>query len=520
MSRWSALRPGSTPWLVRHEIRLAWRGIGSRRVSLLLSLLALLAVGAHVGAWFLVRHWPAGALPPIATYLLGGAVWVCISLMLSQGILGSVTALFDRGDLDLLLSSPIPTRHVFMARALGIAFNAVVLYLALLAPIADVGLFAGHPALLAIYPTMIGLALAVAALGIAVTLLLVGLIGARRARTFAQVLGTLVGAAFFLCTQGPNMLGPAASRAFTSRVLHWTEPGGPLALDSLVWLPARAMQGEPLPLLGVFSTGALALWLVVGLAHKRFLAGTQESVGGSARRGQATRRAGAARFGGGLGRNVLVKEWRLILRDPQLISQTLMQVFYLLPTMFLLLRSETKALALVVPGVVFLASSLVGSLAWITVAAEDAPDLLGASPNPMSRLRVLKLLAALLPVWALVSPVLVWLAITQPTLALVFLFCVAGGTVSVGIGQVWYPRQGKRTDMKRRMQGHGVLGIVELVVIVGWVATAWTLSARPLWSPLALAVAAFGSGAVWLLGRSRRQDSNVGGHGDAARIAA
>ena len=516
MSRWAAPRPGSTPWLVRHEIRLAWRGSRGKRARLVLSLLALVAAGAHVGAWFLVRHWPEGSLPPIATYLLGGAVWVCISLMLAQGILGSVTALFDRGDLDLLLSSPIPTRHVFMARALGIAFNAVVLYLALLAPIADVGLFAGHPALLAIYPTMIGLALAAAALGIAVTLLLVRLIGARRARTVAQVLGTLVGAAFFLCTQGPNMLGPVASRAFTSRVLRWTEPGGPLALDSLVWLPARSMQGEPLPLLAVLATGAIAVWAVVGLAHERFLAGTQESVGGSTRRSLEAPHTGSARFGSGLWRNVLRKEWRLILRDTQLISQTLMQMFYLLPTMFLLLRSETRSLALAVPGVVFLASSLVGSLAWITVAAEDAPDLLGASPNSMTHLRVLKMLAALLPVWLLVSPVLAYLAIDSPRLALIFLFCLAGSTLSVGIGQIWYPRQGKRTDMKRRMQGHGVLGIIEFVVVAGWVATAWCLCAHPLWSPLALSVAALGSGAVWLLGRSHREDGN----GDAARIAA
>jgi ABC-2 type transport system permease protein len=513
MSRWFAPRPGSTPWLVRHEIRLAWRGVGGKRAWLLLSLLGLLAVAAHVGAWFLVRHWPTGALPPAATYILGAAVWICISLMLAQGILGSVTALFDRGDLDLLLSSPIPTRSVFMARALGIAFNAVVLYLGLLAPIADVGLFAGHPALLAIYPTMIGLALLVAALGIAVTLLLVRLIGARRARTAAQLLGTLVGAALFLCSQGPNMLGPAAARAVTLRVLHWAEPGGPLALDSLVWLPARAMQGEPLPLLAVFATGTVALWGVVGLAQGRFLAGTQESVDGSARRGQAAPRAGSVRFRVGLWQTVLVKEWRLILRDTQLISQTLMQMLYLLPMMFLMLRGENRSLALTVPAVVFLASSLVGSLAWITVAAEDAPELLGSSPNSMTQVRVLKVLAALLPVWLLVSPVMAYLAAVRPSLALIFAFCVAGGTVSTGAGQIWYPRQGKRTDMKRRAQGHGVVTIVELMVVAGWVATAWSLSARPVWAPLALLVAGLGSGAVWLLGRSRRND-------DSARNAA
>jgi ABC-2 type transport system permease protein len=501
--------PGTTAWLVRHEVRLAWRGTGRRRLRLLLPILALLAVAAHVGAWFLVRSWPPGPLPPVATMILGAAAWTCISLMLSQGILQSVTALFDRGDLDLLLSSPIPTRSVFTARCLGIAFNAGVLYLCLLAPIADVGPLLGHPGLLAVYPAMAGLSMAVAAAGIALTLLLVRLIGARRARTAAQVLGTLVGAAFFLGTQLPNVMGPSASRSLVALLARWTAPGGPLEPASAAWLPARALQGEPAALLAVLALGVGGLWLVVGLAHRRFLAGTQESLAGGARRARAAPRAGSVRFRAGSARNVLFKEWRLILRDPQLISQTLMQVLYLLPTFALLLRAETRSLSLAMPSLVLLASSLAGSLAWITVAAEDAPELLGSSPNSMTRLRVLKVLAALLPVWLLMAPVLAYLAIATPAQAPIFAFCLAGGTVAAGAGQIWYPRQGKRTDMKRRTQGHTVVSVLEFVVIGGWAATAWCLSAHPAWTPLALAVAGLGSTAIWWLGRAGRDDAGA-----------
>lgn len=235
--------PGTTAWLVRHEVRLAWRGVGRRGIGLLLALLAVLAVAAHVGAWFVVRSWPSGAPPPIATLIFGAAAWLCISLMLSQGILQSVTALFDRGDLDLLLSSPIPTRSVFMARGLGIAFSAGVLYMCLLAPIADVGPFVGHVELLAIYPTMVGLAMTVAALGITLALLLVRLLGARRARTAAQVLGTLVGAAFFLCTQLPNVMGPSGSRALAVRLEQWIAPGGPPGPKSIHLAASASVPG-------------------------------------------------------------------------------------------------------------------------------------------------------------------------------------------------------------------------------------------------------------------------------------
>jgi ABC-2 type transport system permease protein len=501
-----AARPGSASWLIRHEVRQAWRVTGGKRIKVLLVMLSLLSVALHVGAYALLRQWPAGDLPPGAALVLGGVTWCCISFMLSQAILLSVSALFDRGDLDLLLSSPLPTRSVFVARGLGIATSVAGLYLFLLAPLADVGVFLGHAKLLAIFPALLGLALAMTALGLWLTLALVRLLGARRARTAAQLLGTLVGAALFLCSQLPNMLGPARLRQLIVGLMRWAEPGGPLALDSAVWIPARALEGAPLPLLAVALAGVGGFWLVIQRAHSRFLAGTQESVSGSARRGLAAPRAGTTRFTAGLWRNVLLKEWRLILRDPQLIAQVLLQVAYLMPMMFIALRGGSRPLALLVPAAVYLASSLASSLAWITVAAEDAPELLGSAPTSPSRLRMLKVVAALLPVWLLLSPLLAYLPGESLRMALVFVFCLAGGTVSTAMAQIWYPRQGKRTDMKKRMQGHVVVGMVELLVIAGWTATAYCLIAALRFAPLALLAALLGSGLTWMLGRSGRED--------------
>ena len=506
MSGRFAARPGSTAWLIRHEMRLAWRGVGGKRATVLLVVLAILSVALHVGAWSLLRHSPEGAWPPIVAYLLGGAAWLCITLMLAQAIAASVMALFDRGDLDLLLSSPLPTRNVFLARGLGIAANLPVIYLFFLAPLADVGPFVGHANLLAIYPALLAISLAVTALALALTLLLVRWLGARRARGVAQVIGSLVGAAMFLVFQIPNVAGPEFTRHMVGRLMGWAQPGGPLALDSPLWWPARALQGDLLPMLAIAALGAGAFWAVVGLAHRRFLDGTQESVTGSARRGLASPRAGATRFRAGLRRNMLVKEWRLIARDPQVIMQTLMQVLYMMPAMFLIVRSTSQALALLVPMVVYIASMLASNIAWLTVAAEDAPELLGTAPVTMGRLRALKVLAALLPVWLLVSPLIAWLAWQHPLEASIFVACLAGGTLSVGAAQVWYPRQGKRTDLKKRMQGHGILGVLELAVVLSWGGLAYCLGAAPAWTPLALLLAALGSGAIWFLGRARREE--------------
>lgn len=501
-------RPGSTLWLIRHELRLSWRGVGGKGIKLLLVLLLLLGIALHAGAYGILEKWPQGDMPAWALFALGGAAYVVISLMLSQAILQSVTALFDRGDLDLLLASPLPTRSVFMARGLGIAISVVGLYLFMLAPLANVGLFTGHANLLAIYPTLLSLALGVTALGIWLTLLLVRWLGARRARTVAQVLGSLVGAGMFLASQAQNMLGEAQRKQLVVMLMRWIAPGGPLSEDSVFWLPARALRGELLPLLAVMAIGVGAFWAVIGLAHQHFLAGTQESVSGSARRGLAAQPAGSVRFRAGLARNVLLKEWRLILRDPQLITQTLLQLLYLTPMLFIAMRGDGQSAVMLMPAVIWLATSLVGSLAWITVAAEDAPELLGTAPASLTRLRWFKLLAALVPVWVLVSPLLILLPGHDWRQALIFLFCLVGGTLSVGMGMIWYPRQGKRTDMKTRMKGHGVVGLLEGLLTLGWAGLAYCLSSPTAlkWAPAPLVAVVLGMAVTWVLGRSRRAD--------------
>ena len=503
-------RPGTTAWLVRHELRLGWRTLGGNKATLSLALLVITNIGLHVGAWYVMRGWDAGALPPMATYILGAAAWFVILLMLSQAIAASVLALFDRGDLDLLLTSPLPTQAVFMARGLGIAANVSVLYLFLLAPVADVGLVTGHPGLLAIYPTVLALALAVSSIGLWLTLGLVRALGARRARTVAQVLGSLVGAAMFLLSQASNALGRDNVRHVFAQLARWAQPGGPLAVDSALWWPSRALLGDPVPLLAIAGVGVLLFLAVVRLAHRRFLAGTQESVDGSARRTADAPRAGSARFRGGLWRIVLVKEWRLIVRDPQVISQTLMQLVYMTPMMFVIGRSANALTPLLVPAVVYLASSLATNIAWITVAAEESPELLGTSPVPMSQLRWIKILAALLPVWVLVSPLAAWLAWAAPAQALVFVACLLGSTLTIGASQVWYPRQGKRGDLKKRAQGNGGLGLIELLAVASWAWLAWCLGAALAWAPAALGAAAASSGAIWLLGRAPRASDAAG----------
>ena len=202
--------------------------------------------------------------------------------------------------------------------------------------------------------------------------------------------------------------------------------------------------------------------------------------------------------------NVLTKEWRLIIRDPNLIAQTLLQMLYLLPLIFVIFRRGEMAL-LVVPSTVMLGSTLAGSLAWLTIAAEDAPELVGLAPVPMSRIRWFKALAAVIPVWILVSPILFYLLVNNIVYALVFAVCVAGGTLSAGLTNVLCPRKGDRKNMKKRSQGNFLIGISEVITAFGWAGLSYALLAAPWFALLALIFVPVGPITAWFMVKSSRE---------------
>jgi ABC-2 type transport system permease protein len=474
------LKVGTWPWLLRHEMRLQWRGIGGARLWLVALFGGVLYAALHLAEWAMLRGLDMVTLPPI-TVVIGGAItWLVITLMLSQAIMLSVSALFDRGDLDLLLSSPLSPRTVFTVRGLGIAVGCTALYFGLVSPFANMGILLGKVNLLAIYPAMISMGLLVTAIGLLITLALVRLIGARRARVAAQLLGALIGAVMFLGTQVQSMFGQETRNQIAMWLKNAIGPNELLAPDSFIWFPFRAFLGNPISLLSFTFVGVGAFLLVTNLAHQRFLSGTQESVTGSGTKSN-TSRTTAAHFSGGknsLTHAVLIKEWKLIWRDPQLLAQTFLQILYLMPLVFVVFRKNTD-LSLIVPSTIFLASSLAGSLAWITVAAEDAPELIGCAPVNITQVRWLKTLAALIPVWVLISPIFIFLCTNNLSWALIFLVCVGASTIGAGVSHIWYPRSGDRKNMKHRAKGSVLVSMLEAMSAAGWAGLAYCLMITP-----------------------------------------
>ena len=82
---------------------------------------------------------PAGAMDPRLAIFTTLALAAIATLMLSSALKASVMALFERGDLDLLLSSPLSSRSIFTVRLLGVIMSGAALYLFLFGPLVHVG---------------------------------------------------------------------------------------------------------------------------------------------------------------------------------------------------------------------------------------------------------------------------------------------------------------------------------------------------------------------------------------------
>jgi ABC-2 type transport system permease protein len=169
------------------------------------------------------------------------------------------------------------------------------------------------------------------------------------------------------------------------------------------------------------------------------------------------------------------KEWTLLARDPWLMSQTLMQMLYLLPPALLLwrsFRSGTTALIVLVPVIVMAAGQLAGGLAWLSISGEDAPDLVATAPIPARGLLWAKIEAVMIAVVVLFSPFVLALGLASPWVASV----AAGGVLIAAAAatdiQLCFRVQARRSQFRRRQTSSRIATFAEAFSSISWAATA------------------------------------------------
>ena len=499
---------GTTAGLVFHELRLSWRaalarsGGGVRGLVIICSVILAFTGFAGVPLGYVLRHYqlPISRLTIILSDL---GLLAIASLMVSQTLSTATESLYQRGDLDLLFTAPIPPRRTLAGRFMALAVTVFLTFALMVSPLLIPVAIISHPTWLAFYLVLASTALGAAAMGLALSTFLFRLIGARRTRAVAQVIAAIIGASFFLVSQVNTFVGKSQSQGI------WAQAKA-LALDESFKLPPgadiplRAMIGEPLFLLG-YTLGAVILFFAVSSwLGDRFAADAAMASGADT--ANAPTKAQAARWETSAFRAIFRKEVRLLWRDAALVSNVLLRTLYLIPLAYLVIRSARGDTGLVLAaaagGLTFMAGQVAGTLAWITISAEEAHDLLAGSPTRQGIIRQAKLAAAYLPLVIFLAPLLAYLVWVAPVVGGFALGGCIASAITCGLINIWYQKPSKRKDFRRRKGSSWFATLAEASVaaLIGLATTFATLGNVWALLPSLLAI-----GLMMLLRRSEAQ---------------
>jgi ABC-2 type transport system permease protein len=382
--------------------------------------------------------------------------------------------------------------------------------LLLAAPVINILTWLGGLHWLAGYGVIAALAMGAVAVAIVLTVALFHTIGPRRTRLCAQIVAAVIGASFAIGVQLAAILSYGIPSRFvflqSAAVTRYAPDAG-----STLWWPARAILGDLLALAVVFGIGAIMLTATICVFAPRFgrlalaTAGVSQPPARQGRRASGFRRTSPRRA-------LRSKEWTLLQRDPWLMSQSLMQLLYLLPPAFLLRHGfygGGGAVALLVPILIMAAGQLAGGLAWLAISGEDAPDLIASAPVTNAYVLRAKTEAVTGVLAIVFGPFVVALAVVAPIFALVTALGVASAAASATSIQFWFRIQAKRSYLRRRQTSSRIATFAEALSSCSW-AGAGALAVASTWlavipGVIGLAIVA----GVWIIspaaGQSRRR---------------
>jgi len=336
--------PASVMWFAGHELRLAWREMlgmltaGRRRRSRsVLLLLIVFVIFLHLPAYAVVGRF-ADVQTPLdqsTAIVITASIFLAWALVLSQAIESVTRVFYARADLDLIMSSPAPLTNLFSVRIAAIALTVTLMAMLLATPFVNVLVIGGGARWFSAYAVVIAMGLSASACAIAITVGLFQLCGPAKTRLVAQIISAVTGAGFVIALQVAAILSYGTLSRFAVLTSDAAAAFAPAA-NSIVWWPARAMLGDVQALVPLLAGGLILLGLTMAIFSPRF----SNYVASTAPSTRARRKKIARPFRAGSRRKALRrKEFILLWRDPWLVSQTLMQLLYLLPPALMLWRS-------------------------------------------------------------------------------------------------------------------------------------------------------------------------------------
>jgi ABC-2 type transport system permease protein len=498
-------------WFARHEIRLAWRewlammtGRRQRKRGAVIGLIAFAAI-MHLPAYAVIGRFAnlEAPLDKSTLIVITATILLAWALMLSQAIESVTRVFYARADLDLIMSSPVALANIFSVRIAAIALSVIAVALLLSTPFVDVLVIGGGARWFAAFGVVIAIGLSASAVAIAVTIWLFRLIGPGRTRLVAQIVAAIVGAGFVIALQIAAILSYGTLSRFA---ILTSDAAAAFAPDeaSMIWWPARAALGDGETLLLLLAGGLLLLGAVMAIFSARF---ADTAIGVSAHAAPSQQASRVRSFRANSRQQALRrKEFVLLRRDPWLISQTLMQLLYLVPPALMLWRSfsdSSTAIVLITPVIVMAAGQLSGGLAWLTISGEDAADLVATAPLPPSRVIHAKIEVVLIAIGVTFAPLLIALVFASLLQAAVTALGVAVASISATAIQLWFRVQARRSQFRRRQTSSRLATFAEAFSSIGWAATAALALTMPIGAAITGLITAAILAATWTISPRR-----------------
>jgi ABC-2 type transport system permease protein len=409
----------------------------------------------------------------VSLIVITSGIILSFSLMLSQAMESVTRGFYARDDLDLILCSPINARKVFCVRILAMAASISLMALLLAAPFINILAFNGGTRWLAAYGVVIAMGAAATAVAVALTVALFKAIGPRRTRFVAQIVAAVIGAAFVIGLQIAAIQYYGTLSRFAILESNTVVAIAP-DVGSFVWWPARAIAGDLAPLAAVLALSLMALAGSIVAFSPRF-ADHAIAAAGVSRIGprqlplpQRFRRLSPMQA-------LRTKEFALLRRDPWLLSQTLMQMLYLLPPALMLWHSfgeGTGPLVLMVPILVMASGQLAGGLAWLAISGEDAPDLVTTAPIAPNHIKRAKIEAVTTCIACVFAPFVLAIALTSFSYASISAGGIAIAAAAATQIQLWFRAQAKRSQFRRRHTSSRIATFAEAFSSISLAATA------------------------------------------------
>lgn len=324
-------------WASRNRARRREKGDGVRAV--MFGSVGIGVMGALFSGAFWVT-WQAAQYAELGDYLIRiGLSWLFLtflSFLAFSGVVASLSTFFLSDDLRLILAAPIATRRVFLARfARTLAQAGWMVVVFLLPVLAGIGVAKCAPwsfvatATLTVVPFVV----IPVALGSAVTLLLVNVFPARRARDILMLMGLVFAMSIVLLLrflQPERLLRVESMPEVTDFFATLQSPVTPLLLS--FWAGEALFAGlqggrDLLHIAALWSTAA-AIVVVVGWAFQRWhFAGFSKAQ--EARKARFTQWRMLDRLAGLLPlsqvrKHLLIKDLKVFLRDVSQWSQLLL----------------------------------------------------------------------------------------------------------------------------------------------------------------------------------------------------